>query len=159
MIISNVLVTCGSLVVDGKAGFTALIDVIHNEEHSIKTLTETDLERMVGENYRNLRMQTGNVETAHTLIAKNYSNDNICLIFSCFQMASTNHYAGIHSLAFSHEWMHCFNNSEVSPELVNLYNSPFYLATQKDGAAILTKNCIAKDYIHCSMSSAWHKGL
>ena len=81
---------------------------------------------MVGENYRNLRMQTGNVETAHTLIAKNYSNDNICLIFSCFQMASTNHYAGIHSLAFSHEWMHCFNkltgapNGEVLPELVNL---------------------------------------
>ena len=71
-------------MVDGKAGFTALIDVIHNEEHSIKTLTETDLERMVGENYRNLQMRTGNVETAHALIVKNSSNDNICLVFSCF---------------------------------------------------------------------------
>jgi hypothetical protein len=35
---------------------------------------------MVGENYRNLRKQTGNMETAHALIVKNSSNDNICLL-------------------------------------------------------------------------------
>jgi hypothetical protein len=143
-------VTCGSLVVDGKDGFTALIDIICNKEHSIKTLTESDLERMVGEKYRNLRIRTGNVETAHALIVKNSFNDNICLVFSCFQMASTNHYAGIHSLAYSHEWMHCFNklmgalNGEVLPELVNLYKSPFYLATRKYGAVILTKKLHSK---------------
>jgi hypothetical protein len=53
LILSNVLVlaTSGSLVVDGKAGFTALIDVICDEGHSVKTLTETDLERMVGEKF------------------------------------------------------------------------------------------------------------
>jgi ABC-type ATPase involved in cell division len=125
LILSNVLATSGSLVVDGKAGFTTLIDVICDKGHSIKTLTETDLERMVGEKYCILRKQTGNVETAHALIVKNSSNDNICLDFSCFQIASTNHYAGIHCLAFSHEWMHCFNklmgapNGEVLPELVN----------------------------------------
>ena len=49
LILSNVLATSGSLVVDGKTGFTALIDVIRDEGHSVKTLTETDLERMVGE--------------------------------------------------------------------------------------------------------------
>ena len=43
LILSNVLVlaTSGSLVVDGKAGFTALIDVIRDEGHSVKTLTES----------------------------------------------------------------------------------------------------------------------
>jgi hypothetical protein len=60
-------------------------------------------------------------------------------------MASTNTCAGIHCLAFCHEWMHCFYkltgapNGEVLPELVNLYKSIFYLATWKDGAAIQTK--------------------
>jgi hypothetical protein len=75
-----------------------------------------------------------------------------------FQMASTNHYAGIHCLAFCHEWMHCFNkltgapSGEVLPELVNLYKPPFYLATWKDGAALLTnklhsKGMLPKDVI------------
>ena len=31
LILSNVLATSGSLMIDGKAGFTALIDVIRNE--------------------------------------------------------------------------------------------------------------------------------
>ena len=42
--------------------------------------SRTDLEKMVGENYRNLQKQTGNMETAHALIVKNSSNDNICLL-------------------------------------------------------------------------------
>ena len=109
LILSNVLATSGSLMIDGKAGFTALIDVIRNEGHSVLTLTETDLVRMVGKKYRNLRERTGNVETANALIVKNVFNDNICLVFSCFQMASTNYYAGNHCLAFYHEWTHCFN--------------------------------------------------
>ena len=92
----------------------------------------------------------GNVETTRALIVKNSSNDNICLVFGCFLMASTNHYAGIHCLALCHEWMHCFikltgaPNGVVLPELVNLYKSPFYLATRKDGAAILTKKLLSK---------------
>ena len=104
---------------------------------------------MVGEKYRILWKRTGNVETASVLIVKNSSNDNSCLVFSCFQMASTNHYAGIHCLAFCHEWMHCFNkltgapNGVVLPEFFNLYKLPFYLATRMDGAAILTKK------LHC----------
>jgi len=46
--------------------------------------------------------------------------------------------------------MHCFNkltgapNGVVLPELVNLYKSPFDLATRKDGAAILTKKLLSK---------------
>ena len=63
LILSNVLATSGSLVIDGKARFTALIDVIRNEGHSVKTLMETDFGRMVGEKYRTLRERTGNVET------------------------------------------------------------------------------------------------
>jgi hypothetical protein len=93
-----------------------------------------------------LRKQTGNVETAHALIVKNSSKDKICLFTSCFKMASTNHYAGIHCWAFSHEWRHCFNKltgalngEKVVPELVNLYKLPFYHAAWKNGAAILTK--------------------
>ena len=80
---------------------------------------------------------------------QNVFNDNICLVFSCFQMASTNYYAGNHCLALYHEWMHCFNKltcapkDEVVPELVNVYKSPFYFATRKDGAPILTKK------LHC----------
>ena len=35
-------------------------------------------------------------------------------------------------------------NGEVLPELVNLYKSPFYLATRKDGAAIPTKKLHSK---------------
>ena len=68
------------------------------------------------------------METASVLIVKYSSNDNSCLVFSCFQMASTNHYAGIHCLAFCHEWMHCFNkltgapNGVVLPEFFNLYD-------------------------------------
>jgi len=69
-------------MIEGKAGFTALIDVIRDEGHSVKTLTKTDLERMVGEKYRILRERTGNVETAQALIVKNRSNENICLVFS-----------------------------------------------------------------------------
>jgi len=54
--------------------------------------------------------------------------------------------------------MHCFNkltgapSGEVLPELVNLYKPPFYLATWKDGAALLTnklhsKGMLPKDVI------------
>jgi hypothetical protein len=103
LILSNVLATSGSLVVDGKVGFNMLIDVIRNEGHSVKTAMNTNLERMVGEKYRILRKRTGNVETDHALIVKNSSNDNICLVFSLFQIASTNHYTGIHCLASCHE--------------------------------------------------------
>ncbi len=70
MILRKVLTTSGSLMIEGKAGFTAMIDVIRDEGHSGKTLTETDLERMVGEKYRTLRERTGNVETAQALIVK-----------------------------------------------------------------------------------------
>jgi hypothetical protein len=54
LILSNVLATSGSLMVNGKARFTMLIDVIHDERHSVKTLTETNLERMVGEKISHL---------------------------------------------------------------------------------------------------------
>ena len=49
--------------------------------------------------------------------------------------------------------MHCFNkltgapSGEVLPELVNLYKPPFYLATWKDGAALLTNKLHSKDML------------
>jgi hypothetical protein len=55
LILSNVLATSGSLVVDGKVGLNTLIDVIRDEGHSVKTVTNTNLERIVGEKYHILR--------------------------------------------------------------------------------------------------------
>ena len=72
--------------------------------------------------------------------------DNICLVFYCHQMAPTIHFAGN---LFSMNGC-IFNkamgapNDEVVPELVIVYKSPFFLATRKDGAAILTKK------LHCN---------
>ena len=109
--------------------------------------------------YRILQKGTGNVETAHALIVKNSSNDNICLVFSCSQMASTNTCAGIHCLAFCHEWMHCFYkltgapNGEVLPELVNLYKSIFYLCVRLQILPMVIHTSLSTSNVNCTQSS------
>jgi hypothetical protein len=86
------------IFMEGKAGLDALIDVICNGGHSVKTLTESDLNVMIGLGYHNLRLQAETMETAHALFMKNNSNSNNCLVFNCQQMASTRYFSGIFSM-------------------------------------------------------------
>jgi hypothetical protein len=72
-----------------KAGSDTLINVIRNKEHPVKTLTESDLEMMIGEGCHNLQLQTVTMETVSALIMKTLSNNNICIVFNCRQMALT----------------------------------------------------------------------
>ena len=58
------LATRWGIVIEGKVRLGALINVIHGEAHSVKTLTESDLEMMDGDGYHNLWMQTGTLEAA-----------------------------------------------------------------------------------------------
>ena len=53
LILSNDLAIRRGTFIEGKAKFGALIDVICDEGHSVKTLTESDLKIIVGEGYRN----------------------------------------------------------------------------------------------------------
>jgi hypothetical protein len=64
----NDLATRWGIFIKGKAGLSALIGIIRNVGHSVKTLTESDLEMMVGEGCCNLWMRTGTVENAHATV-------------------------------------------------------------------------------------------
>ena len=134
--LSNDLATRQGMFIKEKAELSALISVICDGGHSVKTLMESDLEMMVGEGYHNLRMRRmGTMETAHAFIEKNSLNDNICLVFNYFHMASTIHFAG--NYCFFHEWTQSFNtamgvpNDKVLPEFVNVYMPTFTLQRGK----------------------------
>jgi hypothetical protein len=136
LILSNDLAIRRGTFIEGKAKFGALIDVICDEGHSVKTLTESDLKIIVGEGYRNFWMRTGTLQAALALIAKNSLNDNICLVFYCHQMTSTIHFGSTMCLGFvlfffmnghflTRRWVHrtttgfcmlviCFGCSQIS---------------------------------------------
>ncbi len=54
LILSHNLKNWGGIFIEGKAGMDALINIICNKGHSVKTLTDSDLEMMVGEEYHKL---------------------------------------------------------------------------------------------------------
>ncbi len=83
LILSHNPKNCHGFFIEGKARLGALIGVICNKGHSVKTLKESDLEMMVGKGYRNLRMHSGTMETDRALIVKNSLKDN-----PCFQLSS-----------------------------------------------------------------------
>ncbi len=56
LILSNDLATCRAIFIKGETGFDTLLKVSRDEQQSVKTLNEANLERMVGVSYSNLRI-------------------------------------------------------------------------------------------------------
>ena len=122
----------------------------HGEEFDCQAYISDDNIALLFDNYTNLRSFYGREDDHNAMVIRN-DGGNICLAFTCMQIASTIaspanvHRVGNFAIGFLHEWIRAFLVlagapwHEIFPPFASMKESLLHLLLTKSGSAEITR--------------------